>query len=230
MSAWNPAADDKGLAVGSREQTNTALTHATLSVNSADLAGIQTHAHHVINIVEGSSGDNYDASFGDPGDGFGVLQYAADANNHSGFAAGVEGASANVALHSVHVQDTSSNVLNWATQARDKALEALATTDMATAKAAIVEAQGLLDSALNGIGGSNAPVIDGGGARTAYQHGQLMAGYSPVFGTTPPSGLQVAAPATGDTTVAVVVNMGLIAALVLMSMGGLLLVRRRADS
>ena len=112
MSTWDPAADGKGLAVGSREQTDIALTHATLSVNSDGLAGIQTHAHHVINIVEGSSGDNYDASFGDPGDGFSVLLYAADANRHSGFAAGADGASANVALHAVHVQDTSTNVVN----------------------------------------------------------------------------------------------------------------------
>ena len=56
-----------------------------------------------------------------------------------------------------------------------------ATTDLAAAKAAMVEAQGLLDSALNGLDGSNAPVTDGGGARTAYQHSQLMAGYSPVL-------------------------------------------------
>jgi hypothetical protein len=148
-------------------QTDIGLTHATLAVNSDTLTNVQLHAHHVINIVEGSAGDNYDDSFGDPGDGFGVLIYAGDANKHSGFAAGVDGASANVLLHSVHVQDTSSNVVNWATQARDKAMEALATTDMAVATAAMVEAETFLDSALNGLGGSNAPVIDGGGARTA---------------------------------------------------------------
>ena len=224
--------------MGSREQTDIGLTHANLSVNSASLADIQLHAHHVINIVEGSSGDNYDVSFGDPGDGFGVLQYAADANKHSGFAAGVESASANVALHTVHVEDTSSNVVNWATQARDKALEALAATDAATAKAAMEAAQGFLDWALNGKDGSAAPVIDGGGARTAYQHGQLMARYSPVFGTAAPSGLQVtapvaaaaAAPSTGDTTVAGVGKVGLIAAVILLSMGGLLLIRRSAEA
>ena len=130
MSAWAPSTDGKGLAVGSQEQTDIALTHANLSVNSNNLSDIQKHAHHVLNIVEGSSGDNYDASFGDPGDGFGVLKYAADANKHSGFAAAAEGASANVALHSVHVQDTSTNVVNWATQARDKALEALASIEL----------------------------------------------------------------------------------------------------
>jgi hypothetical protein len=66
-----------------------------------------------------------------------------------------------------------------------------------------------------------------------------MAGYSPVFSTTPPSGLQVAAqiattmieaPATGDTTIPAVVKMGLIASLMLVSMGTLLLIRQRAAS
>ena len=235
MSAWSPAPDGKGLAVGSREQTDIALTHANLSVDSTNLADVQSHAHHVINIVEGSAGDNYDASFGDPGDGFGVLKYAADADKHSGFASAAEGASANVALHSVHVEDTSTNVVNWATQARDKALEALATTNEATARAAMVEAQSLLDSALNGKDGSNAPVTDGGGARTAYQHGQLMAGYSPVFNVQPPSVADttipedVQPPSVGDTTIPPVVQMGLIASLLLVSMGALLLIRRRAE-
>ena len=238
MSAWAPSADGKGLAVGSREQSNQALTQANEAVNKTVIHEIRGRAQQVINIVEGSTGDNYDASGGDLGDGFGVLQYAADADKHSGFAAGAEGVSDNVALHAVHVQDTSKNVVNWATQARDKAVEALDAPvpgGVATAKAAMVEAQGLLDSALNGKDGSNAPVIDGGGAITAYQHGQLMAGYSPVFSTTPPGGLQAAAPpaappeppSVGDGTVAVVVKMGLIAGLILVSMGGLLLVRRR---
>jgi hypothetical protein len=230
MSAWKPSADGKGLAVGSREQTDKALTHATLSVNSDSLENIQLHAHHVINIVEGSEGDNYDASFGDPGDGFGVLLYAADAGKHSGFAAGAEGVSSNVALHSVHVTDTSTNIVNWATQARDKALEAVATSNMGTASAAIVEAQSLLEWALNGKDGSSAPVIDGGGAKTAYRHGQLLAGYSPVFSTAPPSGLEVPLPATGDPALGMAVKMGLVAGLILVSVGGLLVIRRRAQS
>ena len=165
------------------------------------------------------------------------MRYAGDADKHSGFAAAAEGASANVALHSVHVEDTSTNVVNWATQARDKALEAVAATDVAAATTAMQEAQGLLDSALNGLDGSTAPIIDGGGALTAYQHGQLMAGYSPVFSTTPPGGLLVAAPvavpiaapATGDAAIPAAAKMGLIASLMLVSMGTLLLIRRRAE-
>ena len=229
MSTWPPAHESKGLAVGSREQTDIALLHANLSVGSTSLADIQSHAHHVINIIEGTEGLNYDASFGDPGDGFSVLLYAADARKHAGFAASVDGASSNVALHAVHVEDTSTNVENWATQARDKALESLTATDVASAQAAMVEAQSLLDWALNGRDGSSAPIIDGGGAGTAYQHGQLMAGYSPVFSTAPPSIAAMAAPpSVGDSAVPLVVLLGLIASLTLLSVGGVLLVRRRS--
>ncbi len=234
MSTWAPAADGKGLAVSSREQTNIALTHARLSVNATSMDNLQLHAHHVINIIEGSSGDNYDASFGDPGDGFGILKYAADAGKHSGFSSAAEGASANVALHSVHVQDTSTNVVNWATQARDKALESVATTNQVTAILAMIEARNLLDWALNGKDGSTAPVIDGGGAQTAYQHGQLMAGYSPVFNNVAPSGLQpveppsaVELPSTGDVNLGVAAQWSLVASLILIFAGVLILNRKR---
>jgi LPXTG-motif cell wall-anchored protein len=91
----------------------------------------------------------------------------------------------------------------------------------------MVEAQVLLDWALNGKDGSNAPVIDGGGAKTAYQHGQLMAGYSPVFSTTAPDGIVVAAPATGEAAIPLIGQIGLATALVLLSIGALVLARRR---
>ena len=94
----------------------------------------------------------------------------------------------------------------------------------------MVEAQGMLDWALNGQIGSNAPVISGGGARTAYQHGQLMAGYSPVFNTEPPSGLQpqvvtptatLLPPTPGDVAPGSDLLIGLlIAAFILIAAGG----------
>ena len=158
-----------------------------------------------------------------------MLHYAADAIKQSGLAAQAAGASANVALHGQYVRDTSSNVVNWVTQARDKALEALANDQVLIANGAMLGVEGLLDWALNGKDGSDAPVIDGGGARAAYKHGQLMAGYQLAFSTTPPSGLQVAPPATGDTYAGVAAKMGLIAALILLTGGALLLIRRRPD-
>ena len=83
------AGTPKGIVVGLREQTWAALVHARLSINSSDLAGVRQHACHVVNIVEGTGdgkGANFDASCGNPGDGFGVLSYATDTTKHAGFA------------------------------------------------------------------------------------------------------------------------------------------------
>ena len=61
-----------------------ALTHATLSSTSTTLSNVGAHACHVVNIIEGSAGANYDPTCGDPGDGFGVLNYANDTVLHAG--------------------------------------------------------------------------------------------------------------------------------------------------
>ena len=68
VGAWPPGSDGKGLAVGAREQIDIAQYHAVLSAEAPALSDIHSHAHHVINIAEGSSGDNYDVSSGDPGE------------------------------------------------------------------------------------------------------------------------------------------------------------------
>lgn len=57
-------------------QIGHAATHAEFSLNSSDLAGRQRHAHHVVNIIEGAAGPNFDASWGNPGDGHGAVVYA----------------------------------------------------------------------------------------------------------------------------------------------------------
>ena len=47
-------------------QLDAAMVHAMLANNSETLEDVVTHAHHVVNIIEGASGANYDASHGDP--------------------------------------------------------------------------------------------------------------------------------------------------------------------
>ena len=82
------AGTPKGIIVGLREQTSNASLHAQLSADSSTLLLVKTHACHVVNIVEGIDGPNFDAFCGNPGDGFGVLSYADDAFKHASFAAG----------------------------------------------------------------------------------------------------------------------------------------------
>lgn len=59
-------------------QIRTAITHGTFSFNSADIGPRLTHAHHVVNIIEGTQGANFDGSKGNPGDGYGAINYASD--------------------------------------------------------------------------------------------------------------------------------------------------------
>jgi hypothetical protein len=76
----------KGIAVGLREQTNEALTYAKLAQTSAQAGNTtdaQLHSCHVVNILSGYDKANVDDPCPGPGDGFGALNYAADASKHA---------------------------------------------------------------------------------------------------------------------------------------------------
>ncbi|MGN6604131.1 MAG: hypothetical protein ACTHK8_16865 [Ginsengibacter sp.] len=51
----------------------TAAKHAEMAVNAKSVKEIQMHLHHVLNCLEGKSGKDYNASFGDPCNGQGAL-------------------------------------------------------------------------------------------------------------------------------------------------------------
>lgn len=51
----------------------TAVKHAELAANAKSVKEIQMHLHHVLNCLEGKSGKDYNASFGDPCNGQGAL-------------------------------------------------------------------------------------------------------------------------------------------------------------
>ena len=51
----------------------TAMKHADMAANAKSVKEIQMHLHHVLNCLEGKSGKDYNASFGDPCNGQGAL-------------------------------------------------------------------------------------------------------------------------------------------------------------
>ena len=168
-----------------QEQLQVAILHANLSKNSSSLNDVRQHAHHVINIIEGEGGPNFDASFGNPDDGVGVLNYAREA---TGFTA-VAGDSPEVRLINAHgalVKVTVENAFEWAGQARDQALGLVDLDDIATAKLLLGPGEetviGLLNNALAGTDadydGTVEAIAGEGGAKQAYAQAQLMATYS----------------------------------------------------
>lgn len=129
------------------EQIDVAITHATFALNAANDQGFRTHTHHVVNILVGTSGMGFDGSFGNPGDGYGALEYARDLR-----------ASAEVA--SAGWQATAQNVALWLERAAEEALraaQALDRGDAASARTPLVTALGFL-SAAKGRAGESGPV------------------------------------------------------------------------
>jgi hypothetical protein len=65
-----------------QEQLALALKHAELSMTTgqADKGWTRLHMQHVLNILEGKSGADYQKKVENPGDGYGALQYLKDAN------------------------------------------------------------------------------------------------------------------------------------------------------
>lgn len=226
LVAW-PADADNGILTNLKGQLAVAITHANLARNSDTLEDVLLHTHHVINIIEGVNGDNFDDSFGNPGDGIGVLAHAAD-RKHGSFAAGEAPGDTVIAEHAALVETYGMNAETWATDARDFALAVLDVTSASVAKTLLSTVTGPLDAALNGIDATGA-----GGANAAYVEGQLMATYTIAPGAPgvaapgQPAGPGIGLPGVGDSTIPVLAQMGLIAALVFLGAGGIVLLRGR---
>ena len=227
LTNWPPGTD-KGILTNLQEQLKAAITHANLSARSTTLDAITLHAHHVINIVEGKDGPNFDASFGNPGDGLGVLLHAGD-RKHGPFAAGAAPDDEVVTGHAAEVDRIGAAVAAHAETARDRALQVIeaAGRDKETLARIFLgpgadSALSHLEVALNGfmVGDD----LKEEGAVHAYKEAQLMATYTLEPGG---PGAAAAAPTVGDATVPLLAQLAFIAAIVLLGGGGLLMVRVR---
>lgn len=191
-----------------KNQIGIAILHANRSRQSITLDDVKSHAHHVINVIEGESGANFDAASTNPGDGVGIVGHTAEARGivtGGGGSAGV--VTDNFALVDIYAQSSENNAL----AARDQILnKVINETDKTTATIRMAAAVGYLESALHGVTGGD------GGADQAYVSAQLMATYE--FGAATEPEL----PKTGDPTIPLLAQMALIAAIALIATGGAL--------
>ncbi len=107
-TGFSAAPDGQGLLPAALADARIAAQHADLaSRDPSNLAGMKTHAGHVLHALspaEGSQG---------PGQGFGVKRAAEGVVSHIGFAADAESASQNVTTHAGHVTASATNVVQW---------------------------------------------------------------------------------------------------------------------
>jgi plastocyanin len=202
LARYDDSPKNTALAIGLLTETATGADHANLAqkaVQANDLAGARLHLEHIVNIIEGPRGPHYgdldgDGAVGDPGDGFGVLGYAAPAIQEAQQATGAGGPAA---AHGPSVVSAAGNVTRLATEVRDTALPLFATRDVAALRAPVDRIVALMTAALNGQDGNGDGRIDPtageGGARTAYDEAQAMASLT----LTAPVTAGAAAPAPG---------------------------------
>jgi plastocyanin len=161
------------------------------SLAQGNFANVRLHAEHLINIIEGAKGEHYgdlnkDGKTQNPGDGVGLLPgsdqlgYLQHTRDHADKAAAVAGASDNIKVHAGHVDICVENVRGWVSTIRDRSLQILAAKNLNETRPFVDEIAALSNRAINGqpVGdeGQVQPVPGSGGAITAYQHSQLMAG------------------------------------------------------
>ena len=207
--AFAPNPDSKGIAVGFLEQMGVALRHTKLAQGSSSLAGQQTHSQHVINIIEGSGGANFDAGPGNPGDGLGVLAYGADLIKH-----------AQLAKDAAPEDDS---VVDGADDAIAAAETAIVSAERARDEALLVVTSGTSEFRI-GIALANMVSLTQNGvndAETAYVASQDIGLFEGIAGE------GEAPPVVGDPLVPTVALAALLVGLLLTGAGGLLVFRRR---
>jgi hypothetical protein len=228
VTNW-PEGSVAGILTNLKNQIQVAIDHANLVSQSVTLAQIQSHTRHVINIIEGTDGPNFDESAGNPGDGLGVLLHAGD-RSHAALAAAGLAADDLVAVQAELVEITGMNAETSAIAARDGALQVLAQNDRDLAKILIGPVLGYLEQALNGrdadADGIVASIEGEGAVVNAYIEAQRMATYTFEAGATTAPAPPPEEPSVGDATVPMLARIALIASVLLLGMGGLVLVGR----
>jgi hypothetical protein len=199
VTASSSTSSGKGVAVALHAQASVASTHATLSQGSSALADMQSHAQHVINVIDG---------LGSPGDDNGILIYADEAKAEATAAKAADPDNTTVAAGANAVIAAADRVIDRAGLAKTNAQ-------------AVINASST--GILTDVSASNVTSMSGqmvSAASDLYSAAQDMAGFVPTDGAvaTPPS--------AGDELVPMIALLAL-AAGVLFTGGGFAMLRRR---
>ena len=224
VSNWiSQLAGPGGAARNINAQAQLARQHAGLAAEADSLDQWKAHAQHVINIIEGSSGPNYNAEGGDPGDGVGILGHAQAAE---ALAAGAEEAAGDDEA----IEDTAKEIAQAARKTVLEAQRALSSARniiAATSTNITVEkeVENLVNNTERLLNGTDEDGEDGkgstgleAGARTVYEKSQDLGEFRPGLGKPPD---------TGDSTLPILAIIALGAGVALVSTGGLLVFRGR---
>lgn len=187
LVASDDAPDNHPYAIAIIRQAEENLRHVQAVVGAAlagDFASLNRHAEHSFTIVEGVGGPNYrdfdgDGGIVDPGDGFGILNYADALAAHAEAAAAAPGATPTLQANAALLLEVAANIRAWGGQIVQLGIEAHRATAAADQIAAAEEMLLLSERLLNGVDANGDGVIAAvsgeGGVFQAYQQAQRMA-------------------------------------------------------
>jgi len=186
-----------GYGVGLVQEARMLLTHANLARSSAaagSLSGARLHTEHVLNILYGSEDPRYGDYTGDgvaenPGDGYGLLRYAANVDLNMLIAAESSGVTDHIFDQSVAASAVIGNFApadganTWSDQLVTQATQVLAAGSAPAALTPSTAARDLATQIVNGVDANSNGVIEEiageGGAVTAFTAVQRAADYFP---------------------------------------------------
>ncbi|MFZ1752338.1 MAG: fibronectin type III domain-containing protein, partial [Caldilineaceae bacterium] len=186
-----------GYGVGLVNQARVMATHANLARSAAaagNLAGARVHTEHTRNILFGTSDPRYGDFDGNgtaenPGDGYGVLRYAANADLKLLEAAESEGVTAEMADQLFAASLSIANFApasggnTWADQLVARSGEVGSAADAAAAAAPATAMRDLANQIVDGVdanqNGTVQPITGEGGALTAFLTVQRAMAYNP---------------------------------------------------
>lgn len=191
LARFDTTPNNTALATGLLTQAQIAAESAAQAKRAADandLSGVRAQLEQVVNAIEGQQSANGGDLNGDerrdiPGDGLGLLSYAAATAEHAQLA--IDGAPRDetVRVHGGHVIASGKNISEWLTEARTLAVPVFRAANVAAARQSVDRINELLSAVLSGRDANRDGRIDPapgeGGARTAYDHAQLMAMLEP---------------------------------------------------
>ncbi len=187
LVASDDAPERQALAVGLIRMSEELVRHAK-AVNGGAVLGdfdaMNRHIEHMLALIQGEGGPDYrdfdgDGHILDPGDGFGILNYANGVTAQAQAALAAPDGDENVKIHAGHLLILANNMHTWGEQVVDLVIRAHQATDSAEQQALASEALTTSRHLLDGIdvngNGVIEPVPGEGGSFTLYFHSQYLA-------------------------------------------------------
>jgi plastocyanin/uncharacterized membrane protein YozB (DUF420 family) len=179
--------DNQGYAARLLDQVEE-LTHHVEEINANALSGdrvsMNRHIEHMYAIISGKGSENYidfdgDQFVDDPGDGFGILNYADAITTQALAAAAAPDATDNVRTQAEHLALLAGNIRTWAKRMLDLGLGAHEARTDEDRQAHTAELPALAERMLSGFDADGnsliEPIAGEGGAYTIYFQSQALA-------------------------------------------------------